>query len=104
MVSASLTDFPANHPIPTVTRLRLALSEYALESQAPFLSLRQGPRDLVRQINSDAPKLEQELKGIQQRLGTPQEKPGDMKRGAEIGHLLTNMMCLALLVREVNKD
>jgi hypothetical protein len=44
------------------------------------------------------------LKEIQRRLGTPDERPGDMLRAAVIGHELTNMMCLAVLMQGLNND
>lgn len=104
MVSSSILDTAETHlPSPTVENLRMALSAYAEESGAPFQNLRQGLRDLVRQIASDAPPLEQELKNIQQRLGTPCERPDDMNRCAVIAHLLTNLMCMALLVQGMDK-
>ncbi len=89
---------------PTVEDIQMALSAFARESRAPFQNLRQGLREVVRRIYSDAPVLEQELKTIQRRLGTPDERPEDMVRAAMIGHELTNMMCLAVLMKEMNKD
>jgi len=88
---------------PTVYELHTALTAYARESGAPFQYLRQGLRGVVRRIYSDAPVLEQELKVIQRRLGTPEEQPGDMARVVVIGHQLTNMMCLAVLMQGLNK-
>ncbi|HZL45579.1 MAG TPA: hypothetical protein VFC28_05075 [Opitutaceae bacterium] len=84
---------------PTIYDLHLALSAYARESRAPFQQLRQSLREAVRRIFSEAPLLEQELKEIQRRLGTSEERPDDMPRAALVGHELTNMMCLAVLVR-----
>jgi hypothetical protein len=89
---------------PTVYELHAALAAYSRESGAPFQCLRQGLREVVRHIYSDAPVLEQELKGIQRRLGTPDEQPGDMVRVVELGHQLTNMMCLAVLMQGLNKS
>jgi hypothetical protein len=88
-----------NSEYPTVSDLHEALSAYAQESRAPFQNLRQGLREIVRRIYSDAPALEAELKQIQQRLGTPAEQPDDMVRVVVIGHELSNMMCLAVLMR-----
>ena len=88
---------------PTVDDLYAALSTYARESRPPFQNLRQGLREIVRRIYADAPALEQELKKIQQRLGTPGEQPDDMTRVVVIGHELTNMMCLAILMQGMNK-
>ncbi len=88
---------------PTVYELHAALAAYARESGAPFQFLRQGLRGVIRRIYSDAPVLEQELKEIQRRLGTPAERPEDMARVVVIGHQLTNMMCLAVLAQGLNK-
>ena len=68
------------HEYPTVYDLHMALSAYARESRAPFQQLRQGLQEVVRRIYSDAPLLEQELKEIQRRLGTPDERPEDAAR------------------------
>ena len=89
---------------PTVYEIHAALSAYATGSRAPFQQLRNGLREIIRSIYSDAPVLEQELKEIQRRLGTPDERPGDMLRAAVIGHELTNMMCLAVLMQGLNND
>ena len=88
---------------PTVDELHAALSIYARESRPPFQNLRQGLREIVRRIYADAPALEQELKQIQRRLGTPDEQADDMARVVVIGHELTNMMCLAILMQGMNK-
>jgi len=95
---------PERSGYPTVYDIQTALSAFARESRAPFQNLRQGLREVVRRIYADAPVLEQELKEIQRRLGTPDERPEDMTRATVIGHELTNMMCLAVLMREMNKD
>jgi hypothetical protein len=94
---------PEHCEYPTVFDLHAALSIYARESRAPFQNLRQSLREIVRRIYSDAPALEQELKEIQRRLGTTDERPEDMTRVVVIGHQLTNMMCLAILVKGMNK-
>ncbi len=88
---------------PTVYDLHLALSAFAKESRAPFQQLRQGVQEVVRRIYANAPLLEQELKIIQSRLGTPNEQPDDMVRATAIGHELTNMMCLAVLMQGLNR-
>jgi hypothetical protein len=88
---------------PTVEELHAALSIYARESRPPFQNLRQGLREVVRRIYTDAPALEEELKRIQKRLGTPGEQAGDMPRVITIGHELTNMMWLAILMQGMNK-
>jgi hypothetical protein len=89
---------------PTVYDLHVALSAYARESRPPFQQLRQGLREVIRGIYSDAPVLEQELKQIQRRLGTPGEQPDDMARATVIGHELTNMMCLAVLMQGLDRQ
>jgi hypothetical protein len=88
---------------PTVYDLHVALSAFAQESRPPFQQLRQGVREVVRRIYSEAPLLEHELKIIQARLGTPGEQPDDMVRATTLGHELTNMMCLAVLMQGLNR-
>jgi hypothetical protein len=88
---------------PTVCDLHAALSAFERESRPPFQNLRQGLREIVRRIYSNAPELEQELRLLQRRLGTPDEHPDDMTRVVAIGHELTNMMCLAVFIRGTNK-
>jgi hypothetical protein len=58
-------------------------------------------REIVRRANADAPVLEQELKEIQHRLGTPAERPNDLDRASSVGHQLTNLMCLAVLMKGI---
>ena len=83
----------------TVYDLHVALSVYAQESQAPFQHLRKTFREIVRRLHSDAPVLERELKEIQARLGTPEERSTDIERAASLGHRLTNLMCLAVVAK-----
>ena len=83
----------------TIDDLDSALTTYARESRAPFPVLRESLHEIVRRANSDAPVLEQELKEIQRRLGTPAEKPGDLDRASVVGHQLTNLMCLTVLMQ-----
>ena len=75
---------PEHCEYPTVFDLHAALSIYARESRAPFQNLRQSLREIVRRIYSDAPALEQELKEIQRRLGTTDERPEDMTRSCTV--------------------
>ena len=76
-----------------------ALTAYARESRAPFPVRRQSLHEIVRRANADAPVLEKELREIQRRLGTRDEQPGDIDRASAVGHQLTNLMCLALLMQ-----
>ena len=55
-------------------------------------------REMVERAHSDAPILEKELRDIQRRLGTAAEQPGDVDRASVIGHQLTNLMCLVVLM------
>jgi hypothetical protein len=83
----------------SIDELDCALTTYARESRAPFPARRQSLQEMVHRANSDAPMLEQELKEIQRRLGTPDERPGDLERASAVGHQLTNLMCLAVLMQ-----
>lgn len=83
----------------TVEDLQAALSAFARESQAPFQHLRQTFRELARRLHADAPVLERELREIQARLGTPDERPTDIEQATSIGHQLTNLMCLAVMAK-----
>ncbi len=82
----------------SVYQLREALDVHARESHAPFPVRRQSLREMVERAHSDAPILEKELRDIQRRLGTAAEQPGDVDRASVIGHQLTNLMCLVVLM------
>jgi hypothetical protein len=60
--------------------------------------------ETVRRANCDASVLERELKDIQRRLGTPAERPGDLDRANAVGHQLTNLMCLTVLMEGLGPD
>jgi len=79
--------------------LRAALDIHARESQAPFPVRRQSLREIVERAHADAPALQRELGEIQRRLGTAGEQPGDVDRASVIGHQLTNLTCLAVLMQ-----
>jgi hypothetical protein len=83
----------------SIDELESALTIYARESRAPFPVRRQALREMALRANSDAPVLERELKEIQRRLGTEAEQPGDLERASAVGHLLTNLMCLTVLMQ-----
>lgn len=83
----------------TVYDLREALDAHARESQAPFPVRRQSLQEMVERAHIDAPKLEKELREIQRRLGTAEEQPGDVDRASSVGHQLTNLMCLVVLMQ-----
>ena len=53
---------------------------------------------------SHAPIIEREIIEIQRRLGTPEERLGDMERAKNAAHQLANMMCTALLLRGAGAD
>jgi hypothetical protein len=86
----------------SVYDLRAALDIHSQKSAAPFPVRRQSLRDIVLRAHADAPMLERELKEIQQRLGTAGEQPGDVERASAIGHELTNLTCLAVLMEGLN--
>lgn len=79
--------------------LHLALNIFARESQAPFLMRRQGIMGIVRQTHPEAPQLEGEIREIQVRLGTTDERPGDFDRVKVAAHRLGNLMCLVMLAQ-----
>lgn len=87
----------------TVYDLHEALETHARESQAPFPVRRQSLREMVRRAHIDAPILEDELREIQRRLGTTAERPGDVDRASIIGHQLTNLMCLVVLMQGLSE-
>ena len=85
-----------------------SLSSATLESQDPHLtgdrayaapaaprsgSLFAAVRDAVPGIGS----LQCELAGLQRRLGTSLEQPGDFTRVREVAHKLNNLLCVSLL-------
>jgi hypothetical protein len=86
----------------SVYDLRAALDIHSQESGAPFLERRQSLRDIVQRAHADAPVLERELSEIQRRLGTAAERPGDVERASAVGHQLTNLTCLAVLMEGLN--
>jgi hypothetical protein len=84
---------------PSVYNLHLALNLYARESRTPFPQRRRNLMEIVRSIDADAARLEQEIARIQQRLGSPDEQPEDLDRVKIAGHHLSNLMCLAVLMQ-----
>ena len=87
----------------SVYDLRAALDIHAHDSQAPFPVRRQSLREIVERAHADAPVLEKELNDIQRRLGTSAERPGDVDRASAIGHQLTNLTCLAVLMQGLSE-
>jgi hypothetical protein len=86
----------------SVYDLRAALDIHSQESQVPFPARRQSLRDIVLRAHADAPVLERELMEIQRRLGAEAEQPGDVDRASAVGHQLTNLTCLAVLMEGLN--
>jgi hypothetical protein len=82
----------------SVYDLRAALDIHAGESHEPFPVRRRSLQEIVDRAHADAPVLERELSEIQGRLGTPAERPGDVDRASVIGHQLTNLTCLTVLM------
>ena len=85
----------------SIEELDSAFTVYARESRAPFPVRRKALREMAMQASSDAPVLERELKEIQCRLGTQAEQPGDVDRASAVGHQLTNLMCLVVLMQGI---
>ena len=79
--------------------LHMVLSLYARESRAPFPMRRQILMGIVRGLDPEAPRLEEEVRHIQSRLGTPEELPGDLDRAKVVAHRLSDLMCLAVLAQ-----
>jgi hypothetical protein len=86
---------------PEYYNLHLALSIYAQERLKPVTPERQSLMELVNRQFSHAPTLQQEIRDIQHRLGTPDERPEDLERAKIAAHKLANMMCSVLLLRHV---
>jgi hypothetical protein len=85
---------------PSTDEFSSALATHARESGAPFPIRRLSLLETVRRSTSDGPVLERELVEIQRRLGTAAEQSGDVDRATEIGHKLTNLIWMALLMEE----
>ena len=85
-------------------KLHLALSIYAQESLGPITPQRGVLMAAVTRQFSEAPVIEREIVEIQRRLGTPDERSGDMERAKKAAHQLANMMCTALLLRDMGND
>jgi hypothetical protein len=83
----------------SVYDLRAALDLHAHGSDSPIQARRRSLQEIVDRAHHDAPVLERELSEIQRRLGTPAERPGDVDRASIIGHQLTNLTCLAVLMQ-----
>ena len=82
-------------------KLHLALSIYAQESLGPVIPQRRVLMEAVGRQFADAPMLEREIAEIQRRLGTPDERLGDLERANSVAHQLANMMATALLMRSM---
>jgi len=78
-----------------------AMTTYARMSRAPFPVRRRSLLEIVQCSDADALVLERELKEIQRRMGTPAEGPRDLDRATSVGHQLTNLMWLALMMQEL---
>jgi hypothetical protein len=85
----------------SIDELDSSLKAYARAGQDQSAVQRLSLREIVREASSNAKVLEKELKGIQRRLGTPVERTGDVERASVIGHQLTNLMCLAVLMQGI---
>jgi hypothetical protein len=79
--------------------LQLTLSAYAEERLKPVNPERRVLMEAVSRQFAKAPSLEREVTEIQRRLGTPDERPGDLERAKVRADELANMMCSVLLLR-----
>ena len=86
---------------PDYYNLHLALSIYAQERLKPITPERQTLMEVVSKQFSQAPQLQMEIREIQRRLGTAEERPEDLERAKITAHKLANMMCSVLLLRNV---
>ena len=84
---------------PAVYNLHLVLSLFAQESRAPFPMRRQVLMGIVQRFDPEAPTLVEEVRQIQLRLGTPDERPEDLERAKVVAHRLSTLMCLAVLAQ-----
>jgi hypothetical protein len=88
---------------PAVYNLHLVLSLFAQESRAPFPMRRQVLMGIVQRFDPEAPLLVEEVRQIQLRLGTPDERPEDLERAKVVAHRLSTLMCLAVLAQGVQE-
>ena len=58
-------------------------------------------KDVICQADAAAARLQTELLGLQRRLGTHDEHPGDFERASEVAHKLSNAICAILLARDL---
>ncbi len=70
-------------------------------SRAPFPGVLGSLRSMICQADADAARLQAELSGLQRRLGTRDENPGDLERATEVAHKLSNLICAILLARDL---
>ena len=101
-MAPNLKDIPLERGSPDeYYKLHLALSIFAQESLKPVIPQRRALMEAVSRQFSNAPLIEREVAEIQRRLGTPDERPGDMERAKQDAHQLANMLCTALLLRSL---
>ena len=81
--------------------LHFVLSLYARQSLQPVVPRRRSLMDTVAGVYPVASALEREIGEIQARLGTSGELPEDLERAKVAAHRLSNMICAALLMRDV---
>jgi hypothetical protein len=84
---------------PLAYNLHLVLSLFARESRTPFPMRREVLMGLVHRYDPQAAALVDEVRKIQQRLGTADEQPEDLERVKVVAHRLGTVMCLAVLAQ-----
>jgi hypothetical protein len=83
--------------------LHFVLSLFARQSLRPVVPQRRMLMESVARIYPGASMLEREIAEIQVRLGTSRERSGDMDRAKVAAHTLSNMICAALLMRDMER-
>jgi hypothetical protein len=85
-------------------KLHLALAIRALGTRSPFSTRRRAFMETLSVQRPDMVALEEEVQEIQHRLGTPAENPNDLERAKMLAHKLANLMCAAILKRDLASE
>ena len=57
----------------------------------------------IRRVFPEAAGVEAEIRDVQRRLGTAQERDDDFERVRKAAHRLNNMLCAALLAEKMDR-